>query len=369
MKFTCEKEVLQNACSAAIRAVPSKSPIQALEGFKIDADSMLKITGYDLKKGIYTSVEADIAEPGSMVVNAKLFSEMIRRMPDGNVTVTCSADDKINVRCGKIKYNMSGMDADSYPELTQFDTVNTVVLPQKVLKSMINQTLYAVSKDEIRPVYTGSLVEISGDELTIVSVDGYRLAKRTEKIEGSQIENCSFVVPGFTLSDIEKFCGGEGDVTVSVGDKYISFEIGETVVISRRLEGEFLNYKKSVPTDFRFEVSVSRAELMSVIERVALFLSERNGYPVRMTFNENSIECNCSTSIGVAQDSCMCEGSGDGLEIGFNDRYFIEALKAADEDELKLCLNTASSPCVIKAANGSEKFVFMILPVRLRAGK
>jgi DNA polymerase-3 subunit beta len=201
-------------------------------------------------------------------------------------------------------------------------------------------------------------------------VDGYRLAKRCEKLEKARMENCSFVVPGSALSDIERICADTEDpVQISVGAKHISFLIGETVVISRRLEGEFLNYRRSIPEMFRTLIRVDRSEIMSVIDRVALIISEKNSSPVRMSFGDGVIECYCVTPFGKAEDVCTCEGSGNGLEIGFNDRYLMDALKAAGVDTLELCLNTASSPCVIRAADGSEAFTYMILPVRLRAGE
>lgn len=368
MKFTCEKYLLQSACTIASRASAGKSPIPALEGLLIKADDKITITGYDLKKGIYTGIEADIAERGSIVVGARLFGEMIRRMPDGIVSVTVDEKDNVNIKCGKSEYNIIGISPDDYPEMPKFDAVNNISLPQNILKSMINQTIFAVSTDDIRPIYTGTLFEIEGDELTLVSVDGYRLAKRTEKLESSKLENCSFVVPGSTLSDVEKICADEdAPVSISVGEKHISFAIGDTVVVSRRLEGEFLNYRRSIPESFKYELKVDRVELMSVIDRVSLIVSEKNTSPVRITFNDGSIDCVCVTPIGRADDVCTCDGNGEGLMVGFNDRYLKDALKAAGKDELFVCVNTASSPCVIKAADGTENFTYMVLPVRLHA--
>ena len=370
MNFICEKSVLQNAIATAVRAVPSKSPISTLEGILLTAkEGTLRITGYDLKKAIYTDIEADVKEEGKSVVNARFFGEMIRRLPEGPVSFDCSDENNITVKCGKSEYNFVGMDADEYPEMPKFNEVNNIEIPQNVLKSMINQTIFAVSKEEIRPIYTGSLFEIKENELTLVSIDGYRLARRVEKIEeNAKLQECSFVVPGFSLSDIERICEDvEDNVIISVGDKHISFSIGSTVIISRRLEGEFINHRKSVPDNFRYYVEVERQELISVIDRVALVLSEKNGNPVKMKFFDDNIQCVCTTPIGKAEDICTCRGSAEELEIGFNDRYVIEALKAADKDNLMLCLNTSSSPCVIKAADGSESFTYMILPVRLHA--
>ncbi len=368
MKFSCEKYLLQSACGIASRAAASKSPIPALEGLLLQASDRLTVTGYDLKKGIYTQLEAEVKEQGSVVVGARLFGEMIRRLPDGIVTISTDINNNVNVKCGKSEFNFMGISPEDYPEMPVVDGVNNIALPQKILGSMINQTIFAVADNDMRPIYTGTLFDIEGEELTLVAVDGYRLAKRSEKLESAKMENCSFVVPGSALADIERICGDSEElVKISVGAKHISFSIGETVVVSRRLEGEFLNYKKSIPESFKYIVKVDRGEFMSAIDRVALIVSERNTSPVRMSFNDGSIDCLCVTPIGRAEDVCTCEGSGEGLQIGFNDRYLKDALKAAAKEELNVCLNSAASPCIITAADGSENFTYMILPVRLHA--
>ena len=370
MKITCEKYLLQSACSIASRATASKSPIPALEGLLLQTGTDLRVTGYDLKEGIYTNIGADIEQPGSIVVGARFFGEMLRRLPDGIVSISADENNNVKVKCGRSEFNFMGISAEDYPEMPSVDGLNNISLPQKLLKNMINQTIFAVSDSDVRPIYTGTLFEIEDGELTLVSVDGYRLAKRCEKIQGKDMENCSFVVPGSALSDIERICGDTDDnVSIAVGAKHISFSIGETVVVTRRLEGEFLNYRKSIPDKFRFTVQVERAEFMSTIDRVSLIVSEKNSSPIRLSFNDGTIDCLCVTPIGKAEDICSCEGSGEGLEIGFNDRYLMDALKvAAGTDKLNVGLNTASSPCVIDAADGSGAFTYMILPVRLRAG-
>ncbi len=368
MKFSCEKYLLQTACSIASRAAASKSPIPALEGLQISAEDKLYVKGYDLKEGIVTGIEADIAQRGVVVVGARLFGEMIRRLPDGIVSVSSDEKDNITVKCGKSQFNILGINAEDYPELPSFDTLNSIRLPQRILKDMINKTIFAVSTDEVRPIYTGTLFEVEEKCLTLVSVDGYRLARRTEELADSRLESCTFVVPGTALSDVEKICSDEeGDVSISVGSRHISFEIGDTVVVSRRLEGEFLNYRRSIPDTFKYEIKVDRAEFMASIDRVSLIVSEKNSSPVRMTMGDGTIDCLCVTPIGRAEDVCTCEGNGEGLLIGFNDRYMKDALKAAGKDELKLCINSAASPCIIKAADGSEDFTYMVLPVRLHA--
>ena len=323
---------------------------------------------YDLKEGIFTTFAADVEEAGSVVIEARFLNEMLRRLPDGIVSFDCAEDCKVSVRCGRSKYDIIGIESAEYPEIQKVEGLNRVSLPQKILKSMINETIFAIAETDVRPVYTGTLFEIEDGKLTLVSVDGYRLAKRTEIPEEAAMENCTFIVPGSALADIERICADTSDeVEISVGDKHIEFKIGDTVVITRRLEGDFLNYKKAIPATFKYEIKISRSEFLSTVDRVSLIVDEKNKTPVRVIFGDGMISCNCVTPLGKAEDVCICEGNGEDLLIGFNDRYLKDALKAAEGEDIKLCVNTASSPCVIVPAEGEEKFTYMVLPVRLHA--
>lgn len=371
MIFKCEKSVLQSACQICARASASKSPITALEGLLLEIrGTSVQVTGYDLRKGIFTQIAAEIEEPGRIVVNSRFLCEMLRRMPDGMVSFVADKNDSIKIKCGRTQFDIKGIDASDYPEMPQIDELSSAEIPQNVLKSMIDQTIFAVSDNDARPIYTGTLFEMDGETLTLVSVDGYRLAKRTEQISGANMTGSSFVVPGYALSDIVKICEDDEKkmAGITVGAKHISFRIGNTVVITRRLEGEFLNYRKSIPEKFLHTVEIEKSAMMTAIDRVSLIISEKNTNPVRMSFEDGRIECLCITPIGKAEDVCFCDGSAEGLTIGFNDRYFMDALKASGKDRLQICLNTPSSPAVIRAADGTENFTYMILPVRLRAG-
>ncbi len=368
MKFSCEKHILQSAVSVCSRAAAAKSPISALEGILLEAGERLRVTGYDLKKGIYTIIDADVTEPGSIVLDAKLFGEMVRRMPDGMVTISSDADNKTTVNCGKTEFSFMGIDSEEYPELPSVDGRKIYKIKQGVLKNMINQSIFAVSDNDSRPVYTGSMFEVENGFLAMVSVDGYRLAIRREAIEGPEEHN-EFIVPGSALSDIERISANdsEDDTGIFVGANHVSFTVGSTVVVSRRLEGDFLNYRKAMPDTFKMHIKVNRGELLRVVDRVALIIDEKTKNPVRMTFNENFIDCLCNTPIGKAEDVCFSEGDGGGMEIGFNGRYLMDALKAAPADEIDLCLNSNTSPCIMVPCDGSDKFKYMILPIRLRA--
>ncbi len=271
------------------------------------------------------------------------------------------------ITCENSDFNIIGTDAADYPELPAVDALSGVQIPQNLLAELIRQTIFAVSDNESRPVYTGELFEIADGMLTVVAVDGYRLALRRAPVEGMDGEY-SFIVPGSALSDLEKLCAATDEpVSIGLGSKHISFTVGKTVLISRRLEGDFLNYRKTVPTSFRVEVRADRFFLQRTVERVSLIIDDKIKNPVRCTFGQNEIRVACATGLGRAEDACIVEGDGGNLEIGFNNRYLLEALKAAPADEVCVCLNTGASPCVITPAEGEQNFIYMILPVRLKA--
>lgn len=368
MKFTCEKYLLQAAVATTSRAAASKSPNPALEGLLIEAANGVKVTGYDLVKGIYTNFAADVSEPGSVILSARLFDNIVRSLPDDIVTISSDDNNLTRITCGNADFSIMGMFSDSYPELPSVDHQKSVSIPQKTMKAMINQTIFAVSDNEARPVYTGALFEIERGKLTVVAVDGYRLAMRRETPESSDMEECSFIAPGTALSDLEKMCS-DNDETVKIvlGNKHISFSVGNCVLITRRLEGEFLDYKKAIPSEFAYKLKTERAKFLRAVDRVSLVIDDRVKNPLRCVFGKNKLNMYCATAIGKGEDICEFQGDGDGLEIGFNNRYLQDALKAAPSDKLEVCLNSGSTPCVIVPEDGSDKFLYMILPVRLKA--
>ena len=367
MKFTCERSELLTAIGTASRAAATKSPMPALEGLLIRAaGSDVTVTGYDMKKGIYTAFTAEIAEEGSIVLGARILGEIVRNLPDGEVTVHTREGLNTNISCLSSEYDILGVDPADYPELPDVASRTGVGLPQKLLGEMIRQTLFAVSDNEARPVYTGELFVLDGGQLTVVAVDGYRLALRREEIEEST-DSCSFIVPGKALSDLEKLCSDSDEpVRILLGEKHISFTIDRTVLVSRRLEGEFLDYKKTVPASFGVNVTCTRTELQRAVERVSLIIDDRVKNPVRCVFSDGCIRISCATALGKADDICPVEGSGGETVIAFNNRYLLDALKAAPAEELSVGLNNSSSPCVLSPVDDSDRFLYMILPVRIR---
>lgn len=367
MKFSCEKALLSAAVATTSRAVAVKSSIPAMEGILIEADTRLRLTGYNLETGIQATVSAEIQEPGSLVLSARLFGEIIRKMPD-DVVVFTSNNYMVNIKCGLSEFNILGTDPEEFPELPTVDQQNSLTIEQNALRSMISQTLFAVSDNESRPIHTGSLFEVDQSGLTVVSVDGYRLALRrepVEKIEGA--ESFSFVVPGSALGEVEKICSGDGSVTVSQGARHILFQTGDTVLVCRRLEGEFLAYRNAIPRNNPIHVECDTRTLLASIDRVSLIISEKLKSPLRCVFGDGLVSITTKTGIGDAADQCPITGDGQDLEIGFNNKYLMDALKAAPADRLHLEFSSGVAPCVILPAEGEEKFIYMVLPVRLKA--
>lgn len=370
MKFSCEKALLQAAISTTSRAVSPKSSIPALEGILLEAGNDLRLTGYNLETGIRTIVPADIREEGTLVLGARLFGEIVRKLPDDIVTFQ-SENYMVNIKCGMSEFNILGTDPEEFPELPTVEYQNSLILPQSRLKAMISQTLFAVSDNESRPIHTGSLFEVDSNGLTIVSVDGYRLALRHEAIDKKEgAETFSFVVPGAALSEVEKICSDVDEpASVTQGARHVMFKVGDTMLVSRRLEGEFLAYRQAIPRNNTIHVEGETRALLSSIDRVSLIISDKLKSPLRCVFDSNLLKIFTKTAIGDAYDECPLSGDGGGLEIGFNNKYLMDALKAAPADKVRLELTTGVSPCVILPTEGEENFLYMVLPVRLKAGE
>ena len=369
MKFSCEKLALQNALSTASRAVASKSSIPALEGMLLDCrNGELTVTGYNMQLGIRTRFACDVAEDGQLVLNARLFGDIVRRMPDDTVTLT--SDEKLTVKlhCGDADFDIIGLPAADFPELPEVEEKNVVSLPEKTLGAMIRQTSFAVSTNEARPVHMGSLFEVGVEELTIVSVDGFRLALRREKLEEKPSGVFSFVAPGTALNEVEKICEDiDEPVKITLGDRHVLFEVGETELICRRLEGEFLDYKNAIPRKNPIKLIVDTKTMMESLDRVSVVISEKLKSPVRCVFGQNMATFSARTANGDAKDICKLNGDGKDLEIGFNNRYLSEALRYAPADTVRLEMNSGISPAIVVPENDDDSFLYMVLPVRLKA--
>lgn len=378
MKFSCEKALLQNAVNLASRAVAVKSSIPALEGLLLEArEREIRITGYDLKTGIRALLPADVRETGSIVLSARLFGEIVRKMPDDVMTLTTERFT-MNLRCGMVEFNIQGIDPTEYPDLPAVEYMNTFHIRQAALRDMIERTSFALSQSDARPIHTGALFELErqGEQgrFTMAAVDGFRLALRRETVRQlTGAEAFQFVVPGSALKEVQRMTSdGEQEVEVVQGERHVMFKCGDATLITRRLEGEFLNYRKAIPESSAIQVTADTRRLMECVERCSLLINEQQKSPLRCTFAQGVVKVKTSTPLGNAYDECPVAGDGRDLEIGFNNRYVLEALRAVPTASILLSLNTPVSPCVITGADEGEMdpdaFTYMILPVRLKAG-
>lgn len=366
MKFKCDKAKLTEAVTNVSRVIPSKSSIPALEGVQIKASGgSLRLTGYDMEAGIKTIIDANVEIEGEIVLSARLFGDMLRKMAGGEVTIESNEKYLTQIKSGLAEYTILGTPSDEYPELPEIEKGKGVSIPQSTLKSMIDQTLFAVAATDAKPVHTGSLFELNNNTLNVVSVDGFRLALRSEKLVSD--EDLRFVVPGKALAEISKLLSEDGDsmATLTVSKRHIVFNIGGYSVVSRLLEGEFLDYKNSIPSGGVATVKIATRSLIESVERVSLLISDRLRSPLRVLFEKAKISISCSTSIGKSYDELDCGLDGEKVEMGFNNKYLLDALKAAGTDEVRIEISGPLSPIKILPPQGDD-FLFLVLPVRLK---
>ena len=366
MKFTVNKSDITEAVSNIQRAVSTKTSIPALEGILLSAtETGLELCAYDLELGITTVIPAFVMEPGKAVLSAKLFSDIVRRTPAETVTVSVDEKNMATLESGYSRFSIIGIPAEEFPELPKLSDSTQISLPGALLKSMIRQTLFAMAESDAKPIHQGSLFSLENGILDVVSVDGYRLAVRREPVDFS--EDLSFVVPGKTLSELLKLIkDSEEPVEISAGRRHILFKIDNYTVISSLLEGEFLNYKAAIPPESQTEVVLKTREAIDSVERVSLLITDRLKSPIRCLFDNNEVKLNCTTSMGRASDQLDVEMTGQSVEIGFNNRYLLEALRNTECDEVKVQLGGPLSPMKVVPKEG-DSFLFLVLPVRLKS--
>lgn len=367
MKFVCEKALLVSAISVASRTVAQKSAITALEGIHVKAGMKLQLSGYNLETGITVSIPADISEHGECIMPARLFFDIIRKLPDEEVSIAVDDNYQVSIRCGISSFSITATDAENYPELPDVEYDNAVSVPQRALKELISGTIFSVSENQARPIHTGCLFEVDNDSMTVVAVDGYRLALRRFALEASTGRTMKFVAPAAALKEVEKILSDTDEpAKFTLGTKHILFEVGDATLVCRLLEGEFLDWRRVVPTQNPILLTANVSRLTACIERVGLIISEKIKSPVRCTFGENSGDFRTITTIGAAHDVCPLAGDGKDLEIGFNCRYLLEALRAVPTEETTLELSNGLSPIVLTPTDGSDRYAYMVLPVRLK---
>lgn len=368
MKILCNSKKLVEAVSNVQRAVSSKSTLTALEGILLKTlENKISLCGYNLEIGITTEIEANVLEEGSIVLSAKIFSDIIKSAPEEDITIT--TDEKLitTIKSGTSEFSIIGISIEEYPELPTINDHEDFETESSELKSMIKQTIFAISENDEKPVNTGTLFDLKGNELNLVSVDGYRLAKRTEFLKNrTSQKSLHFVVPGRTLNEILKLINDDSFIKVSVGKKHIMFKVNNYCIISRLLEGDFLDYNAAIPKDKTTELIVNTRKFIESIERVSIVVTDRLKSPVRCLFSDNQIKMSCITAIGKANDEFDVDLNGSNVEIGFNNKYLLDALKNVESDQVKIEMDGPLKPMKLLPVKGNS-FVFLVLPVRLKS--
>ena len=350
MKFTCNTRELSEACSNVMRAVSTKMTIPTIEGILIECGSdTLSLTGYDFEFGINTILQANVTEPGAIVINFE------------------TSATSVSIISGAAQYNIMGIDAEDYPELPSVSGGYPLFLNEAVLQKMVNQTLFAVADNEsAKPVHTGLKFELSLNQLKLIGVDGYRLAVRTETVQYDG-EDISFIVPKKTIRELIKLMGTDGDknVSISVGKRHIVFDVENYSVISRLLDGDFLDYNAAIPKTATTTVLINTDDAINCIERTLPVIENDKKNPIRCLFDNDEMRVSTVSSLGRVVDYTHANVSGDRVEIGFNSKFILDALHAADTDQVKIELNSAVSPAKVMPIN-DDSFLFLVLPMRLK---
>lgn len=373
MRLLCEKSVLLDIINTVQKAVSSKAVMPILECIKIDADAngKLVVTANNLDICIEFTTECNITEGGSIALSSRMFGDIVRRLPDMEVDLHVNESNNVTtIKCGKSEFNIQGLSAHEYPEIPEVQESYRLSMKQNVLKKMIRKTVFAVSQNEARkPILTGSLFEIDTGVLSVVSTDGYRLAIIKEVVDAS-LEPKSFVIPGFTLRELLKVLrDDEENVDIIVSDRNVMFDFGEFKIVTRLLEGKFINYRPVLTTPNSIIVNTNARSLADSLDRAALIINDdmtakAEKLPVILNITTDKIEITCMTSRGKVYDAIDVNASGDDLEIGFNYRLLLDALKGCEDDDIKMQFSNPRSSCFINSVT-DDSYTYMILPVRL----
>ena len=370
MKFICEREKLLKALNSVVRGVASKTTMPILEGILIQTnDNEIKLTTYDLEIGIEYVIESEVEEQGNTVVNAIMFSEIIRKLPDTQISITLNENNLLVIECEGSLYKLATMNPEEFPELPKINIESSIQLDQKTLKSMIRKTIFAVSIEENRPIFTGCLFAINDNKLNVVAVDGFRLAWTSNFLENKS-SDFKAVIPGKTLNEVNKIILDSYDfIKIGVSKNQALFEMENCKIVTRLLDGEFLNYKSVIPQNWETRIRVNRRDIQECFERVSLISAssteKEKKYPVKINIEVGKITISCTNQTGDAKEELFIETEGKDLEAGFNPKYFLDALKVIDDEEIFINFGTSISPCIIKPIE-NEDYTYMILPIRMK---
>ena len=366
MKFECEKTLLASAIEGVSRAITNRAAIPVLEGIYLKAEGFnLTLTGYDMEMGITTTLECNVLVPGETVLDARLLFSMISRMPAGDVCMELTDEGHAKISGGVVEFEIPAMNASDYPSLPVTGADNTMTLKCGMMREMIEKTIYAVSQDAKKPAHTGELFVIEPGSLTVVALDGYRLAIIKRDVECTR--DIRIIIPGKTLQELLKIMGGDEDeVKIDANRRYVVFTTNGYTIMSRLIEGDFLNYESVIPNDKKTRITVDCKTFIDTIERASLVITERLKNPLRITFSEDKVTVRCQTPLGkVLDEFAPVEMTGDPVEIGFNNRYLLDALRYSKCERMVLEINGPLSPVKLLPEDGKD-FIYLVLPVRFK---
>lgn len=363
MKIICSKSNLSKGVNIALKAVPSKTTMPILECILIDATAnQIKFVTNDMELGIETMVDGTISEKGMIALDAKIFSEIIRKLPDNDVTI--QTDDKLNtlITCEKAKFNIPGKSGEDFVYLPMIERDASITLSQFTIKEMIRQTIFSIAVNENNKLMTGELFEIKDNYLKIVSLDGHRIAIRRMEL-AKDYEDRKIIVPGKTLNEISKILSGEVDdqVTIYFTKNHILFEFDQTLVLSRLIEGEYFRIDQMLSSDYETKLKINKKEFLSCIDRATLLVREGDKKPIIINITDTSMVLTIDSAMGSMDEEIDIVKEGKDILIGFNPKFLIDALRVIDDEEITIYLVNPKAPCFIKDDKGS--YTYLILPV------
>ena len=372
MKIVCEKEKLLKCINSVVRGVPTRTTMPILEGIFIQTnEDKVKMTTYDLDLGIEYIVDCDVVEEGNTVVNATMFSEIIRKLPDTEIKISVNENKLLVIECEGSLYKLSTMNPEEYPELPKIDVEHSVLTEQKTLKDMIKKTIFAVSLEENRPIFTGCLFEIVNNKLNVVAIDGSRMGWVSTFLT-EKTNNFKAVIPGKTLNEVNKIITDSFDtIKIGIAKNQALFEMENCKIVTRLLEGEFLNYQNVIPSSWETKIRINKNILQNCLERVSLisssYVEKEKKYPVKIKIEIGKVILSCTNQTGDAKEEIYIETEGKPLEIGVNPKYFLDALKVIEDEEIFIEFGSNISPCIIKPVEETaQEYVYMILPIRIK---
>lgn len=365
MKIQFQKSDLLNGVNIVLKAVPVKSTMPILECLIIEAtEQTIKLIANDMELGIETLVKGTIHETGSVALNAKIFSEIIRRLPENDVYITTDHNYMTEIVCEKAKFSISGRSGEEFPYLPNIEKDNPVVLSQFTLKEVIRQTVFSISDNESNKIMTGELFEIKNNELRVISLDGHRISIRKILMKDSY-EDRKVIIPGKTLNEISKILSGEVSSLVNIffTDKHALFEFDDTVVLTRLIEGEYYRIDQMLSSDYETKVTINKKELQNCIERASLLIRETDKKPIILDISNNNFELKINTAIGSMNEEIDITLEGKDIIIGFNPKFLLDALRVIDDETVDIYLINAKAPCFIR--NQDQSYIYLILPVNI----